>query len=801
MIKDKIEEMSKIQTGYGNYGFGLGQMIREHAGIQTGEQIDTPKQENLQSHTDTEEKFTMPPNSIAKKNGIWDENGLRQISGWKDEFKSKTLQDVIQSLNDFHREMGSQITLSNLKDTIDNGERAYTKLLEQVSHYVNRGRKWYAGVHIHRKEEKAMLPVMGTLLIKLYSMGNAFDYIENLSYDYLMKHGLQSAALGEIISGREALSTQGNMASTQLQEGQIDRTAYQMKKRTSDNKQVTFDKRQELMHRKLPVLQGNSKAELDGYLQELEAIGTMVEDLELQSSSGLEREDVKIDFIDITKMVHILSKNPALLTGEEFGKNERKFRNTDLVLAKDYYNLTKGMTVAEAMKAINTQRIENAEVAAEDSKKSGGVLSQVLIDLQKKRVLRTSKEENGVEQQKGKNNFNYDEAMSRLAEVTGLGGQAGARTTYYMDTEKKLQYGTNMEKAEGQQASKVQFSFGNENVDKNMRNVGYNIFGHESKEVLNKNAGLIISSFRLQILDYIAYHRDRHTENFFIDLDAADSTQAFMGIDNDNVFGKGTSSEKEKRVVSYQEHAKRGYEGTIIDGRNVGYKDVTSTLSGFVCIPKEIYKQIMELKETTIEEEMKPYLDRAARFALLGRIRSLKEYVSTKAKTVDLYTVEGMKEFKKETMGAMVKTIMNVRNDSNLMGDSGMYNNSRYAPGILMRVLMSQYFNKGSLIKDEKRPGEYEYNSNFEYIKEGQTPEEYFNSKNNANRNQDYWRVLDAMIEESGQTRSQVWENYMRDTFGDKRKEVENGSAFQDYKKAFLAGRMKMFMVWKQQEM
>ena len=76
-----------------------------------------------------------------------------------------------------------------------------------------------------------------------------------------------------------------------------------MKKRNS-KEEVSLDKRQELYQRKLPVLKGNGKEDIDDYLQELKAIATMVDDLELQSSSDLEREDVKIDFIDIEKMIH-----------------------------------------------------------------------------------------------------------------------------------------------------------------------------------------------------------------------------------------------------------------------------------------------------------------------------------------------------------------------------------------------------------------------------------------------------------------------------------------------------------------
>ena len=520
MIQGKLEEMTKIQSGFGNYGNGLGQMLSETAG--TGQQMVGEQQGQANETTDS--KAFIP---ITAKNRIWDVEAISQISGRAktsgqsqvsglESFKSSTLRKTMETLQYFHETMKGEISLSSMEDSLSTAKSAYENLLGQVSHYVERGTKWYAGIHAHREEEKAVLPVMSTLLIKLYSLGNIFDHIENLSYDYLMKNQRENATLREVIESREALSVQGNMASVNQQSGQIDRTAYQMKKRSPGQENITLNKRQELLQRELPTLKNGSKEEDRArYIRELKAIATMVDDLELQSSGAEEREDVKIDFIDISKMIHILSKNPFLLTGEKTGERGGNYRDEDLRLAAEYAEKTQGMTVADALLHIDQLRQERVETAAADSIKTGGAMSQVLIDIHQNRVLRASQEKGGKEVQRRTNNYNYDEAMSRLAEITGLGSQAGARTTYYKDTAGKLQYGTNMQKASGKDAGKSKISFGEEKADSVMKEGRHNIFGHGSKEELQRNAGFIHSSFKMQILDYIAYHQDRKGDNFF----------------------------------------------------------------------------------------------------------------------------------------------------------------------------------------------------------------------------------------------------------------------------------------------
>ena len=784
--EEKKEEIYPAERNFGNYNRNKEDITKETQ-LTKGHATDLSQ---------SGQPRAMPANVLSWANGIVNIDGLKKLAGWNEKYsiKGKTLMETVDALDAFHDNMNKVIELSNLEEWIAVGRQSYENLLQKVTHYVARARKTGAWVHIHRKEEKEVLPAMGTLLIKLYSLGNVFDYLENLSYDYLMKNHLDKASLGAIIASREALSVQGNVPSKQIYDSSffVDNTAYQMNKRKTSGEEAAIDKRKELYGRRLPVLQGS---ETKAFVQELEVIASMVEDLELKSKTSLEREDIKIDFIDLTKMIHIISKNPFLLTSsdkqvkEEYSKDEklmRAFRLEDLQQAKEYYEKTKGKTVEEALKAIDKLRQESAETAGENSTEKSGKLSLVLIDDKQNRVLRTSKDEGGITKQRDKNNFNYDEAMSRLSEITGLGSIAGARTTYFKDKGGTLQYGTNMEKAQGQAGTTMLFGFGNKEVDDQMVGKYHNIFGHENQEELTKNANLIISSFKLQILDYISYHRDRHENNFFIDMEAKDLTNAFQGIDNDNVFGKGTSEDKKQRLVSYEQHAKAGYEGMKFSGIMKPYATNTSTLQGFACIPEQTYEQIKKLNVKQIEEAMRPYLDRAARFALIRRIISLKAYVEEKAKKVDIYKSDGMDEFKKETIGVILKTFMDVKDVDNISGGYDLNNKAWVAPGILVRMLMKHYFQMGN-----------KGNSQFPYKKNGLTEDDYFSSDNYYMRNKQLWKVLDAMLKEVGMSREEFWDKSLeRRSEAERAAMQKNRDYYELSRQEFIDGTSRFFMTF-----
>lgn len=727
-------DMQHLKENDSNVGHGLGMFLRQNGLVKSSNQS-----QGGQAKVVNTSGASIGANTISKANGILTEEGLHQVSGWTKSFKGSAMKETVKDLNRYHEAMNSEVSVTDAAEILGKIEDIFIELVKDVRWFIRDGSR------IYKKEAAALRPVMSSLLIQLYSLGNVFDRKENIAYDYLMENGLTSARVGDIIAGRGAMSVQGNMVSTGIESGQIDRTAQQMNEWDKNGKPKA-DWLQELKSRRLPTL-GDSHA-----AENLERIAKMLDDIELQSENSIQREDLRTQFFDITKMIHLLLANPGLMTRkgvEKLKSGKMSHEKADLLNTAEFFQSVAGMTVQEATEKLDEIRQSKAETADQDSIVSGGALSQVFIDTKKNRVLRTSKEKGGIKEQKAKNNFNYDEAMSRLGEITGLGGQAGARTTYYKDKAGDLQYGTNMDMAGGKRADQAKLSFGDAQADSQMKAGRYNIFGHSSDEELQKNASLIISSFNMQIIDYISKHRDRHNENYFIDLNAKDPEQAFVGIDNDNVFGLGTLSEREDRTVSYADHASGKNDAS---GLYKGYMDVSTELKGFDCIPKETAARIAGLDEKKIEEGMKPYLDRAARFALLRRVRKLKEYVSN-AHVVDIRKADGtgMELFKKETMGIMAQAFMTAGSASTLFGSAGAYTTARFMPGILLRTLAMQYFGIGKAAK-EKNSEEYKYYAEFEYMTEGESVEDYFGKGNQKNREQKLWNTFEAVIRAAGMT-------------------------------------------------
>lgn len=759
-----LGNISKQQTKSGsdsNVGHGLGEFLQQNGPMhsmnqQQGGERNAAAPSVMKTPVNTS-GASIGKNTVSKANGILNEEGLHRVSGWEKRFKGTALKAAVKKLNSFHAVMDKEVSIQDM-EPLGEAKAIFLQLIESINVFLQEGSR------LHKKEQAALRPVMSSLLIQLYSMGNVFhngDKLEfngdervsyngeNLVYDYLMQNQLKSVRLGDVMTGHGVRSVQGNMASTDMDSGQIDRTALQIEKiegtkkwhKNENDVPKTVDWLQEIRSRRLPSLDDKNAVE------KLEQIAKMLEDIELQAETTIQREDVRTEFFDVTKMLHLLLSNPGLMTGEgvEALKNgEISSEKTDLLNTAEFFQAVAGMTVQEATLKLDEIRQSKAETADKDSISTGGARSQVFIDLKKKRVLRTSQEQGGTKVQKSRNNFNYDEAMSRLGEITGLGGQAGARTTYYKDLEGNLQYGTNMDLAGGKRADQAKLSFGDEAVDSQMKKGRYNIFGHGSKEELNRNADLIISSFNMQIIDYLAVHQDRHTENFFVDLNAENPKQAFMGIDNDNVFGLGTDALRDSRTVSYGEHAKGSYEK---GPKSHGYYDVVSILKGFQCIPTETATQVVGLDEEKIEAEMRPYLDRAARFALISRIRKLKKYVFEEANIVDIRTHEGMEEFKKETLGGIVRTIMDTQ-DYELFGADAAGSHARYAPGILMRALAGSYFGLGAMAETED--GKFKYASDYEYMEEGQTEEQFHHSDNYKNRGKKLWNSFEGMVRAAG---------------------------------------------------
>lgn len=791
---DKIPDISDLDkmedSELEKYAYGMGVNTPDMSEVRGLLLEMTPSKTGpSMQESDSEQEIpgVIGANMISSKNGLPTVEGLRTISGWDKPFKGSHMKRCMEKLNEYHQNMNRKVTVSDMS-FLEEAETTYRNLLKEVSKFVQDAQKGHA--ILHGKEAAAMLPAMSSLLMKLYSIGNVFDKGEWIVYDYMMEHRLKSVRLGLALTGRLAQSVQGNMVSTKEDSGQIDRTALQKRKKDEPGRKKPENEKEigvfdELTQRRLPSV-GDADA-----VAQLQRILVMLSDIELQAEDDVARHAVRVRFFDITKMIHLLVTYPELMTKEgaealAVQQGISHHEKQDYLNTYQYYSKVQGMTLGDASTRLDEIRMSQAVMADKDSISAGGGASTVLIDKNRNMVLRTNGNGAGnVQEQRKKSNFNYDEAFSRLAEVTGIGSIAGARTTYFIDKNDNLQYGTNMDKAEGAEAEQTKFSFGSKKADSQMKAGRHNIFGHKDEEELKKNAGMIISSFKMQILDYLGLHNDRHTANFFIDMDAENPEQAFTGIDNDFAFGSGTSRTEEDRAVSYRRQAQGAYDDKANENRTYG--DLMSNLAGFACIPVETAKTIQSLNVEAIRKAMMPYLDRASVFSVLRRVRALKEYAEN-AKIVDVKTAEGMDEFRQATLQLMVRTLMENPNNVDLLIGSGG-GGGRMAPSILARMLLLQYFTSGVAAKKEGSD-EYKYLLEQEYITDNTSISEYFGvgvvGKNKGIREQKWWNSLDGIIEEAGMTREQVWNTYA------KQLPTEKEEDFAKRKEEFIQGKMNL---------
>ena len=212
-------------------------------------------------------------------------------------------------------------------------------------------------------------------------------------------------------------------------------------------------------------------------------------------------------------------------------------------------------------------------------------------------------------------------------------------------------------------------------------------------------------------------------------------------------------------------------------------------------IPKETAQQISQMDEGKIEEAMRPYLDRAARFALLKRIRKLKDYASTKSNVFDIHTPKGMDMFKREILSDAVKMILVQKKGDYLMGHSDeMGTQARWIPVALTRALMIQYFSMSSKLElKEGSENEYKFAPELEYVPKGMNAKDYISKENFEKRDQNFWKSFEGLIRSSGKTKEEIWEEAMELKYGSKKEEMEKNEEYQKFREAFVKGQVKMF--------
>ena len=187
-----------------------------------------------------------------------------------------------------------------------------------------------------------------------------------------------------------------------------------------------------------------------------------------------------------------------------------------------------------------------------------------------------------------------------------------------------------------------------------------------------KQGRLIGEIMKMNVLDYIIMHDDRHTKNFFINLDADETEAMVTGIDNDYVLGSNNSRQTGNKKSA---HALAAINNRIAMDNGVTLE------GGFPMMTPEVKETLQNLDLAALNHLLMPYADRVLRMAAVHRAAELKRYAET-VETCDLTTPEGTEQFiKKAVRSSMTEWVRQMSLGMNRF-------NTRDSSNTVVRMLM-----------------------------------------------------------------------------------------------------------------
>lgn len=360
------------------------------------------------------------------------------------------------------------------------------------------------------------------------------------------------------------------------------------------------------------------------------------------------------------------------------------FGGGSLETAAEFLNL-------EATYSKNFTRLVDSEgntlTENSDFKIGGGAASISILDFKNKKVLRAPKTSEGKylsdEEQKSALNGIYDEAISKVSQFLGFNVVANAEAGGFFSREKgstdetAIFGGSVMEMANGKTGNRINVTWESQigSVAQNRNKADY------QKLDIAENGRFIGDMMKMNVVDYITMHADRHDGNFMIDVKADENESMIKAIDNDMIFGYAASSAEQF-----------GYQSSFASLKSINNRsNVNHNVQIKAVLPMvtdEIKAAFEALDLDKFNEMLMPYVDRVQRMAAVHRAAELKEYVKT-VKSCDLSTPEGVQEYMyaaaRSTMDIMTKGIYRDK-------EYGLRNTSlNNVPNMVIRMLADSY--------------------------------------------------------------------------------------------------------------
>ncbi|MEG1972582.1 MAG: hypothetical protein RR315_05420, partial [Oscillospiraceae bacterium] len=399
---------------------------------------------------------------------------------------------------------------------------------------------------------------------------------------------------------------------------------------------------------------------VDAYISQLRLLNLALDDVAEEKAEdgsgwdkGAERRKVhaaKAEYFQLGKLIHQAENDKTAIFMAAVGLSNGIKQDSEFLKLNALGGNTLGMASQilneEFRDPANFARLQNSAgedlVAGQDYTVGGGETSIAIIDKVNQRVMRAPKERGTYlteEKQKRVKNGMYDDAADKVGRLLGFNVIAKADAANFVTKnentgeDQNVMGGSIMAFAKGQEAADFDLLKNEENLALLPRNRNQN-----KKLMLNEQGRMLGDFMKMQVVDYICLHADRHTSNYLINPEAEPGESTVTGIDNDMLFGVNAR----KKYMGNE-----GSADALQSIKERGAMDYQSKLdSSFPMMTESVRDALRDLDIEELDALLTPYADRVVRMAALQRATELKKLAET-TEICDLSTKEGTEAFTK----------------------------------------------------------------------------------------------------------------------------------------------------------
>ena len=604
------------------------------------------------------------------------------------------------------------------EEKLTEAEKVYLKLADFI-HWTEKAVYGWKGLFTRRSDNlKRLSPVFANMLMQAYGLLPKVAHLESAVPPYLMATDQETYNFSDVIDHAVTAGRSGGLAMRGLENensaimlspkeasriAQNAREAGQLKQDDEDadiyedimeyRRNATRGVRMNLIIPTLPTGYTGQKAveQVDLYLADLRKLMTALEDT-AESDEFSVMDDERLGVHDqqarnfrLARLMYLVIQHRDTL--EAVVSNASNASQMPGYEEINNLGVMRGQTLSDAVASLNAiamneenyARLEDENgkelQADKDYKVGGGQASVAILDRKNRKVLRSPKGFSKEKQETALNGIK-DEASGVVSRFLGFNVCAQAKAGGFVARDKEgknptpIFGGSVMDMADGEVAFNINLLMNPEDKDSVMES--RKDANYRNVDVM-KQGRLIGEIMKMNVLDYIIMHDDRHTKNFLINLDADETEAMVTGIDNDYVLGSDNS-----RQVGNKNSAQVL---AVINNRIAMDSGVTLE-GGFPMMTPEVKETLQNLDLAALNHLLMPYADRVMRMAAVHRAAELKKYAET-VKTCDLTTPEGTEQFVKT---AIKSSIAGYFRQATL---KSVQFSARYVPNTLVRMMIN----------------------------------------------------------------------------------------------------------------